>query len=362
MDRIEQLLQDLVAIKSVTSDTKTVSKVFEYVRRQLQGLPLHYTEFDDDGFPILLIATKPGLKLQTLLVAHADVVPGNESMFKMTVANNKLHGRGVYDMKFALAGYVELFKELGDSLDKFDVGILITSDEEIRNNNIEYMLKRGLSPDNVVLPDGSSDWQLETTAKGALTLNISFQGKTAHGSKPWEGQSASMRLLDFLSDVRTKFPNENPESNTLNISKLSAGQAPNQVPDGATACLDMRFSSSRDQEDIKAWFDQQARKVGFDWNIMVDLGAIVQDITADYYFREFAASAKEVAGIKTIGKASSGASEGSHFVKLGIPCLITRPNGGGHHSDNEWVDRQSLSNFVPILKSYLRRLASISST
>ena len=65
-----------------------------------------------------------------LLHAHADVVPGNEDQFDPREEGDELYGRGVYDMKGALAAMMYAIEDLDKIGCDVTVELLIVPDEE----------------------------------------------------------------------------------------------------------------------------------------------------------------------------------------------------------------------------------------
>lgn len=63
---------------------------------------------------------------------NVDVVEPNEpEQFQPQIKDGKLFGRGAYDMKFAVACYLNLLLELGSKLSEYNFGIMLVSDEEL---------------------------------------------------------------------------------------------------------------------------------------------------------------------------------------------------------------------------------------
>jgi acetylornithine deacetylase/succinyl-diaminopimelate desuccinylase-like protein len=85
--------------------------------------------------------------------------------------------------------------------------------------------------------------------------------------------------------------------------------------------------------------------------------AVEHDLT-NPYLQAFASSIEKVTGVRNPdGVISLAVSEAVHFREHGIPCAVTYPVGGGHHSDDEWIEKASLLQFVPILRDYLEAVA-----
>ena len=72
---------------------------------------------------------------------------------------------------------------------------MFTTDEELGGENgVGELLKHGWSAGLAVIPDGGENWQVESAAKGPLRAEIvCLAGRSAHGSRPWEGENAIAR-------------------------------------------------------------------------------------------------------------------------------------------------------------------------
>jgi acetylornithine deacetylase/succinyl-diaminopimelate desuccinylase-like protein len=352
---LEDNLRQLIEIPSVTDDITNNQKVLNFVKQAAQEAGMHINIYNDNGYPILVASSKITKSPQVLLTAHADVVPSPIELFRLRADNKRLYGRGVLDMKFAIASYLELIKLLSKDLHKYNFAIAITSDEETRNLNASYLLSIGYKPKVVILPDGSSDWQIESKAKGAWTTKISVKGIAAHGSRPWEGDSATYKLLDLISELRATFKDQKPNTDTLNISLLEAGEAVNQIPQHASATVDMRVINQEALLSRQKHLDALCKKYGAEYQVLTLLEPFEHDLD-NRYFKIFRKIAETETG-KSIGTTiSQGASEAVSFHLAGIPCIVTCPVGSGRHSPNEWIDRSSLSHYVPILAKFLEAI------
>jgi succinyl-diaminopimelate desuccinylase len=353
---LRALLGRLVALPTVTGNLAANVEGLDFIDDFLAERGMEVRRFDHDGFPSLVATVHPTLTPAVMLVAHLDVVPAPEHLFMLESDGSRLLGRGVFDMKGAIAAYLTLVDMLGPQLTEYDVGIMITTDEETRDLGVKLLLDEGYHPRVAVLPDGGINWQIEETAKGHWRVRVTTHGVAVHGSRPWTGASASLKLLDLLAEIRRRFPTEEPESDTLNISRLRAGTADNQLPDHAEAVLDIRVmgmaelaAAERDVADI-------CRRYGADLELIVLFPPLRHDLN-DPLLAEFVHSVERVTGEHCGGSLSYGSSDAVQFAAKGIPCAVIRPHGGGHHSDEEWVDAKSMAQLVPILRDYLDRTA-----
>src|SRR5215217_6288228 len=83
---------------------------------------------------------------KVLLHGHADVVPGEEEQFEAREENGELYGRGVYDMKGALAAMMYAVEDLHETGCDATVELLIVPDEEREyggSKGAEVLIQKG---------------------------------------------------------------------------------------------------------------------------------------------------------------------------------------------------------------------------
>jgi succinyl-diaminopimelate desuccinylase len=355
------IFSDLIAFPSVSGHTKQVDACFDYLEEFLKKRQLHVTRLNSEGFPSVIASSTVTKAPRVLLQAHIDVVPANPNLFKLTEYDGKLFGRGVFDMKFAAACYLQLAEDLKDELHNYDFGIMFTSDEEIGGTNgVSYLLDQGYGADVCILPDGGNDWQIETTCNALWIVRLSASGQTAHGSRPWEGQNAINNLLGGVSDVQQVFGELKPLKNSITISKIQGGSAVNQVPDHAEAVLDMRFINNEEYVRHK----EIISKIAADNELRLDTVGYVEARNVDIArpsVASFLKIAEQVIG-KPIPKTHSfGTSDACYFTDHGIPTIVIRPDGGGPHSDHEWIDKAGVVQFYEVIKQYVMQTTKIQS-
>jgi acetylornithine deacetylase/succinyl-diaminopimelate desuccinylase-like protein len=167
---LERLLDDLIAFPSVSDNHAANHAALDYIAKYLQERGMYIQRFDPTAtaHEALIASTRMdnAKRPAILLAAHVDVIGADPAMFSMRHENGKYIGRGVLDMKFAIAGYLKVVDELRQSLRSYDFAIFITSDEELGGrdgvNSTREFVQSGYLPKVVVLPDGGADWQLVT--------------------------------------------------------------------------------------------------------------------------------------------------------------------------------------------------------
>jgi acetylornithine deacetylase/succinyl-diaminopimelate desuccinylase-like protein len=344
---------------SVCGDFAEANKIIDYAAEYLQTCGMHVVRHESHGFPSLVATTRKTKAPKVMLAGHLDVVPAPEELFTLRLKDGRYYGRGVFDMKFAVASYLHLVDELQHELAQYDFGIMLTTDEEQYGPyGTGMLIEKGYVPEVCVLPDASSDWNIETFAKGRWFVRLNVNGRSAHGSRPWEGDSATVRLVELLHEIHALFADgQQPDSHTLNVGVVQGGAMVNQIPDRATAELDIRYTTTEFMAEIEVAIRQLCRKYGVTFTELSDNAEPVTNELTNPYIAAFAECITEETGIIPEAIRSFAASDARFFMRANVPCVVTSPRGGNRHSDDEWCDVASYNQMQPILRRYLQRMA-----
>ena len=355
-------LKKLVSFQTTPDNMEEISRFMKWIKSELPK-GLYIREFNQKTHPILYISTRKTISPKILLATHIDIVSGPKALFRGKIQGDKFFGRGVFDMKFAIASYLALINEQKEKLKNLDVGILITSDEEIGGmNGTRKMLENGLSAEICFLPDGGNNFSVERTAKGFFAYEIECEGLSAHGSRTWEGVNAIERLMEILKFLKNNpiFPSEpcgdkEHLHNTLNIGIISGGKAVNQIPDSASCVVDIRYINKK--EKIEQLMESLSKKYHWVKITKIREGALFSIDIQNQYLRKFCQIVEEDFHTKTSFVISHGSSDARFFASKKIPVILTRPKGGGPHSDKEWVSIKSLKIFHQALTKFVLKCA-----
>ena len=361
----EEYLAKLVSYRTISIDLKENSKLLDYVEKQFTEAGLYVKRYTHNGYSSILASTrKNNLKAPRLcLAAHVDVVAGPKNLFTLQFERHKLRGRGAFDMKFATASYLSLLDRIKDNLKDYDLGFMITSDEEVGGHDgVRWLLDQGYKPGFTLLPDHGNFgfWNIEESAKGVMELKVSARGKAGHSSRVWEGENAITKLGKFLYHLNElHFREQGPETSTFSINQIKGGLGPTltQIPDKAEAYLDFRFISKEDRKrllteiermalicDIKIdepLIDGPVHAVDMDLAMVQELANCIEDVSGD--------------AIQYVN--AYGASDARFFDPKGLLCLVFGLPGGGHHGDDEWVDRNAVRQLDDVLYRYIEKVA-----
>ncbi|QQR53194.1 M20/M25/M40 family metallo-hydrolase [bacterium] len=364
---ITTLLEHLVRMPTISGDLATNSAALDWVEAQLTNLPLQIKRLEYNGVPTLIattIAVTNPKAPRLWLAGHMDVVPGDPDVFNPKLNGNRLYGRGTSDMKSALAVFIYTLQQLGSSLHQYDLGLMITSDEEVGGfDGARWLVESGYRGQAMILPDGGTNWDIELKAKGIIWYQITATGTSAHASRLWLGDNAIGKLTQFLAAVADLYPAEpcsDPDHahSTMNIGTIAGGTAANQVAERAIAHIDIRLVpgeliSTRHQEitDLANAFP------GIEITRLVAEPAF--ELRSDGALQLFADIAAQITGHKLSSTLSHASSDARHFVAAGIQVITTRSTGGDHHSDQEWIDLDDLTIYYQILRRFIEEWAKI---
>ena len=357
-ENIEAILRQLIAIPTLSGKYEANHNALSYIDTFLSVRGMEVTHYTWNGVESLVATTPGNKKPRVMLSAHLDVVPGAPELFELRKDQGKFYGRGVFDMKFAIALFMQAVEDIKDTLRDYDFGIMITSDEEVGGfDGVSRLVdEEGYLPKVVVLPDGGDNWHMETFAKGLWHFSLNATGKNAHGSRPWEGESAIEKLMAALADIKKLFPEQSPDSSTVTIGMMSGGKVINQVADKASASLDIRFNSTDDEKRLR----ESIEKISADYGLTIDTDAVssvcIND-PANPLLQSFAESIRTVTGTPPGTTKSFGLTDARFFTAHGIPCAIVRPPGGNLHGPGEWISEAGLYQMLEVLEDYLRKEA-----
>ncbi len=358
-ESLRQLTEDLVSIPSVTADLSACAQTVEYVERYFSGVDLFVRRYDSQGHLSLVVGTSDTLTPDVMLLGHLDVVPGPEALFRVRQEGSKLFGRGVCDMKSEDAVMMRLMRALSTQARRPSVALLLTTDEETGGFNgarhlvddIGYRAKVALVPDGGHAPE-----DVILTNKGVLHVELRAKGKAAHGSRPWLGQNAIDALIDDYLRVRAAFPlSSDPEHwhDTCNVGVIAGGTAVNQIAADASAKLDIRFIETSTPDGLLARLRELAPHCEV---IERSRGGSAHTNVNDPMIARFGEAVAEVKQTTIKPNRSCGANDGRFLTAHGVPIIVSRPLSDGQHSDEEWVDLESLDVFERICRSFVDKV------
>jgi succinyl-diaminopimelate desuccinylase len=359
---MEDLLRKLVAYPSVTGDAQTSHEIMEFVATFVADRGMHVERYVYNGYESLVATTQPGDKSpDVMLAAHADVVAASDELFTLRKQDGRIYGRGVLDMKFALAGYLQIIDDLKDRLHEYSLGLMVTADEETGGwHGTPLLLKEGYRAKVFILPDGGENWQVQTASKGILVYKITAHGTSAHSSRHWQGSNALEKLLPVIPELEALLPKQQgPDTSSISINKINAGKAINQVPDKASLTADIRPLDAAEYQRLHRAVTELCARYDLDWEMEADGNPTYFDLN-DPYIEPYVRLIEQTTGVRVVGSHTLGSNDSRFVVPFGIPCISFYPTGAGHHSAEEWISERSLEDFRQITTQYIEQMARLS--
>lgn len=362
MEQILAHIDSLVGFYPATNQQEHVAGLIEYclgILKQSRGFE-DASKITNGGVNSLYASSQGTNRPKVLLQAHIDVVPAGIELRTMQIANNRLIGRGVFDMLYATACYLTFVERHQEDIPLLDFGIMLTGDEEIGGmHGANYLVELGHGTDICVLPDaGLGFGDLNAAAKGVYNFKLVVNGKAHHGARPWEGDGAANKLVRLLSDLLKEFDSSSRDNSTLTVAMLSAGDADNKGPAQASARLDIRYSDKEDLARIKHAVERLLKKYNAhieDLQLASDYQLNVQNPLV----RQFIELYETHAGKPVSFSKAHGSSDARFFAARDIPVIMLRPKGGGGHGDEEWISINEIEKFYKLLEDYIMKAARL---
>ncbi len=353
LPEILDLTKKLITVPSVSGDVEKAVAVLELAKKQIPGYAP--VPFVAEGIPSLLYSNQGNevRKFKITLNAHLDVVPAAKEQFDPVEKEGRIYGRGAFDMKGAAAVMILLFRDLSYQL-SYPLGLQLTTDEELSGmNGINCQINQGVRTEFAIMGESNSNFRITNQAKGRMYIKVTIKGKTAHAAYPWLGKNAIVEMYQALEPLIRAFPTPDQETNetTIAITQIETNNnATNKIPGICTIFLDVRFAK-KDQETIlskiRSFLPSDA---------LIESTELHPPHYSDpnsMYLKQLKKITTDVIGKDLSLRIAPATSEAPHYSKVGCEAVEFGPIGQNPHSDDEWVDIQSLYDYYHILRNFL---------
>jgi glutamate carboxypeptidase len=355
--RVVERLADIVSAETPSGDHALMSSAQHIVNSWIAPV------LGDDGDLVDVDGTRHLLwtasgRPRVLLLGHLDTVWPRETVMSrpFAVDGDRATGPGVFDMK---AGIVIMAEALARAARPQDVGVLITSDEEIGSPTSRHLIEREAArSDAVLLLEPSMGGAVKTTRKGGSFYRIDFLGRAAHaGLEPEAGRSALVELAHTVLGM-TRLA-DTTCGTTVNPTVARAGTATNVIPERAEMRVDVRAWTMTELQRVDEAI-KQLRAVTPEVEVSV-VGGInrppMEDEASRGLFALARTEARRLRQRELHAVSAGGASDGNFTAALGTPTLDgLGPDGGGAHAVDEWVSINSVTERIDLVVGMLDAL------
>ncbi|QCP84504.1 acetylornithine deacetylase/succinyl-diaminopimelate desuccinylase family protein [Cereibacter sphaeroides] len=381
------LTQDLVRIPTLNPPGRNYGALCDMLaarlapRFEVELVRAHGAPGDCEAYPRWnLIARRKGARDGDCVHfnSHHDVVEVGHGWtrdpFGAEVEGDRLYGRGACDMKGGLAASVIAAEAFLAVCPDFagSIEISATADEESGGfGGVAYLAGQGrfAHVQHVLIPEPLHKDRICLGHRGVWWAEVETQGRIAHGSMPFLGDSAirhmgallaeiEERLYPLLARRTTAMPvtPEGARQSTLNINSIHGGEPEPEpgytglpapcVADRCRIVIDRRFLIEEDLDEVKAELRALAQRLaearpGFAFEIrdLFEVRPTLTDREAPVV-RSTAAAIERVLARQAEYVVSPGTYDQKHIDRIGKlkNCIAYGP-GLLHlaHQPDEWV-------------------------
>jgi len=367
--KIISLLSRLVGINSINSTLSNgpgESELAEFVRNYLNNLNLESEIQPLAPGSANVVAVLPGSNRKTslLLNSHLDTVgvEGMDQPLTLRPEDDKLYGRGAYDMKGSVAIMLLLAEYFVKHPPPLDILLTFVADEEDLSAGMEYLVDQWLC-DISPYPSGAiflepTEEEIGVSHKGFNWYALEVIGKAAHGSRPEQGIDAILPLrsvLDELCKIQAELLKREPDPllgyGSLHSSIIEGGTELSVIPSQSRLRWERRTLPGESQQQLNQELERmvQAAK-NHPGNHEVK--------ARELFVRSPHRVPDDAIVLKRLQKASPQSGQvGLSFwadsalgSQAGIPSVLFGPIGHGAHAVDEWVSLNSLVRVYEVLK------------
>ncbi len=252
---LDTTLLDLCATASPIGEEKALC---DSVQARLAKLPLAapIRRYGDS----IVVPVARGRGPRVALVGHLDTVRTENGPARL--AGDRCFGAGASDMKSGLAVMIALAETVPSADLGCELTLVFYAREEgpFAENELGPVLER--DPDlgrvDLAVCMEPSDNKLHLGCVGSIHATVSFEGRTAHSARPWEGDNAITRAAEFLRELRASQATESViegltyRSVTTVTQAKDGGRGRNVVPDRFVLNVNHRFAPDRTLEQAQA--------------------------------------------------------------------------------------------------------------
>jgi len=316
-----------------------------------------------------VIARIPGgsQKWSLLLNSHLDTV-GVEGMtdpFTLRRVDDRLYGRGAYDMKGSVAVMLLLSEFFIRHPPALNIFLTFVADEEDKSAGMEHLVDKWL-PAASPHPTGAiflepTEEAIGVSHKGFTWYELEVYGKAAHGSRPEEGIDAILPLRSALEeldriqhDLKARDPDPLLGYASLHSSIIAGGTELSVIPGHARLSWERRTLPGESQADLNRELERILRAVR---NHPGGHKAAARELFVRQPHRVpddawiLARLQKAMPGAPMVGL--SFWADSALAAQAGIPSVLFGPAGHGAHAVDEWVSLKSLVKVFEVLKKLI---------
>jgi acetylornithine deacetylase/succinyl-diaminopimelate desuccinylase-like protein len=287
-----------------------------------------------------------------MLCGHLDTVP---PYFPPRIQGTRLFGRGAADDKGGVAAIISAIASTEQSKLK---GTLLTTfvvDEELRSLGAQDIMSHVGADFGVVCEP--TNLKIVNGHKGRLTLHIETSGKSAHASKPELGKNAIVemaKLVLLLGNIPlVQHPVLGDE--TMTVSAITGGSAPNVVPDRCRIDVDYRYVPPHDADSVLEMLRVRLPEA------KIEFAEDPKNFSRPFYLPTHQVIELLGDSIRNCGQdpqvvTMDASTDASRFNEAGIPTVVFGPGDIAQaHTADEWIDLREVETASTIFRELIEK-------
>ncbi|MFJ7828935.1 M20 family metallopeptidase [Peribacillus sp. NPDC097284] len=363
-----QLLEQLVNIDSGSYTKKGIDEIGAILKKKFEDLNFLVTVIKQEKYgDHLAIQHREAMSPHILIVGHMDTVfsEGTAKKRPFKMVGPRAYGPGVIDMKGSLVEllYAIFCMKLTGQTGYKHIQIILNSDEEIGSPSSAALISEKAKDKKfaLVLEPARADGSLVTARRGCGQFKVEVVGKSAHsGVEPEKGQSAIEELAHKILALHRL--TDHQLGIGVNVGIIEGGVAVNTVAPHASALIDVRISKRnqaqfvfKQMKDICAQTFVAGTKTSLSGKMDRPPMEKTEKTTV---LLEIIRQAGEEMGITITDTETGGGSDASFPSELGIATIDgLGPIGGHAHSEDEYLEIESLLERTLLLATLLEKLS-----
>jgi succinyl-diaminopimelate desuccinylase len=304
---------------------------------------------------VVRVTERPGAP-RVVLAGHTDVVRTQHDG-PVRVEGDRLYGPGAADMKSGLAVMIALCERLDRATLPVDLALVFYEREEgpFEENMLGPLLAEFpvLRERDLAICLEPSDCKLQLGCMGSLHARVTFEGRTAHSARPWQGDNAIVKSAAFLAELGARAPREvlvdgHRFIEVMTPTLASGGRGRNVVPDRFELNVNFRFAPGRTPDDALA---ELTDFVGG----RAQVEAVDRSPSGRPHASHPLVKALAAAGVHAV-ETKQAWTDVARFDALGVPAVNFGPGTQAQaHQRNEWTALPLLAEGYAILERFLTR-------
>lgn len=360
------LLRRFVEIESPSLDKAAVDRASAFIAAEFAKLGgrvrFHRKKTSGDILQIDFAGTS---RSRLLLLGHIDTVweLGTLASMPWRESRGKLHGPGVFDMKFGVLQILFAIRLLQQADGKLPraLTVLLNPDEEVGSFNSRPLTEQLAKKSDAVLvfePSAGPQGACKTSRKGVGNYRLRVQGISAHAGLDFlKGASAITELAHQLTRIASL--SDPAKGLTINPGIIRGGTRTNVVADHAEAEIDVRVVSA---SQVRA-LDRRFRSLKLvDSRCRIEVTGGINRLPFERNYKTVHLYKQASLTARTLGFSLpevgvGGGSDGNFTAALGIPTLDgLGAVGDGAHASHEHILEGEIARRVTFAAELIRSI------